>query len=95
MGPPSPGVGMSPAHPARPQVALKMGFRKFILDHGLEAPLSRPLRVLGLENAYHGDTLGAMDAQAPSVFNGDMQTPWYEGRGAFVDPPTAAMSKGR
>jgi dethiobiotin synthetase/adenosylmethionine--8-amino-7-oxononanoate aminotransferase len=31
------------------------------------------VEVLGLQNSYHGDTLGAMDCGAPSVFNGPMQ----------------------
>lgn len=50
--------------------------------------------MVGLENAYHGDTLGAMDCVAPSVFNAPSQAPWYRGRGLFFDPPYVAMSKG-
>lgn len=51
----------------------------------------RVLQVLSLQGAYHGDTLGAMDCTAPSPFNGRRQTPWYAGRGAFLDPPYVAM----
>lgn len=50
--------------------------------------------MLGLTEGYHGDTLGAMDAVAPSPFNGRLQTPWYTGRGLFLEPPTAALQRG-
>ncbi|KAG2439490.1 hypothetical protein HXX76_004844 [Chlamydomonas incerta] len=53
------------------------------------------LLVLGLQGAYHGDTLGAQDCVAPSVFNGRLQAPWYRGRGLFLEPPYVAMSAGR
>jgi dethiobiotin synthetase/adenosylmethionine--8-amino-7-oxononanoate aminotransferase len=103
------------------EVALKMAFRRYALDHGLvaavpsssssprnsnssskssnssssgtsqpdEAAAAAPpaLDVLALSNAYHGDTLGAMDCAAPSPFNGPLQTPWYSGRGLFLEPP--------
>jgi dethiobiotin synthetase/adenosylmethionine--8-amino-7-oxononanoate aminotransferase len=52
------------------------------------------LAVVGLQEGYHGDTLGAMDAVAPSPFNGRLQTPWYTGRGLFLDPPTVALQQG-
>ena len=51
--------------------------------------------MLGLQNAYHGDTLGAMDCVAPSVYNGRLQAPWYRGRGIFLHPPYVSMVKGR
>ena len=53
------------------------------------------MQVLGLQNAYHGDTLGAMDCVAPSVYNGRLQAPWYRGRGIFLHPPYVSMVKGR
>jgi dethiobiotin synthetase/adenosylmethionine--8-amino-7-oxononanoate aminotransferase len=56
--------------------------------------LSVAFQVLGLCEAYHGDTLGAMDAVGPSPFNGRGQTPWYKGRGLFLDPPTVAVEAG-
>lgn len=52
------------------------------------------MQVLGLTEGYHGDTLGAMDAVAPSPFNGRLQTPWYTGRGLFLEPPTVALQQG-
>ncbi len=53
------------------------------------------MQIVGLRDSYHGDTLGAMDAGAPSAFNGPRQTPWYRGRGLFLAPPTAALVRGR
>jgi dethiobiotin synthetase/adenosylmethionine--8-amino-7-oxononanoate aminotransferase len=50
--------------------------------------------VLALTNSYHGDTLGAMDCAAASPFNGPLQTPWYSGRGLFLDPPHLALVRG-
>ncbi|KAG7021738.1 Bifunctional dethiobiotin synthetase/7,8-diamino-pelargonic acid aminotransferase, mitochondrial, partial [Cucurbita argyrosperma subsp. argyrosperma] len=84
------------------EIALKMAFRKFSFDHGIhdaqecnaEAP--RPeLMVLALNGSYHGDTLGAMEAQAPSCYTGFLQQPWYSGRGVFLDPPTVYMHGGK
>ena len=51
--------------------------------------------MVGLQDSYHGDTLGAMDCGAPSPFNGPRQTPWYAGRGLFLAPPSAALIRGR
>ncbi|KAK9827392.1 hypothetical protein WJX81_006165 [Elliptochloris bilobata] len=66
------------------EVALKMAFRKFLADHAeVAAALSckdaPELQVVGLQDSYHGDTLGAMDCGAPSPFNGPRQTPWEGG----------------
>ena len=57
---------------------------------GLPSDAAARLRVLAVEGSYHGDTLGAMDMQAPSVFNGPDQSPWYTPRGVFLTPPTAS-----
>ena len=51
--------------------------------------------MVGLQDSYHGDTLGAMDCGAPSPFNGPRQTPWYAGRGLFLAPPSVALVRGR
>ena len=76
------------------EVALKMAFRKYMVDRNILHDDHVELHVLGLQGAYHGDTLGTMDAVPPSVFNGRLQTPWFEGRGLFLDPPTVAMKNG-
>ncbi|KAL6751462.1 pyridoxal phosphate-dependent transferase [Haematococcus lacustris] len=81
------------------EVALKMAFRKFMVDKGLAsgstATAAVQLQVVGLQDAYHGDTLGAMDCVAPSVFNAPLQTPWYRGRGLFLQAPNLGMVRGR
>ncbi|KAJ1433507.1 Pyridoxal phosphate-dependent transferase, major domain [Sesbania bispinosa] len=81
------------------EIALKMAFRKFSVDHGLirdsnedtTNERSIELMVLALQRSYHGDTLGAMEAQAPSSYTGFLQQPWYTGRGLFLDPPSVSM----
>ena len=57
------------------EVGLKMALRKFRADNGDVAGTA--LEVVGLQNGYHGDTLGAMDAVAPSAFNGLEHMPWW------------------
>ncbi|KAL0037506.1 hypothetical protein WJX77_000433 [Trebouxia sp. C0004] len=53
------------------------------------------LHVIGLTNGYHGDTLGAMDAVAETPYNNDDQTPWFQSRGLFLQPPTVGMTQGQ
>ena len=65
------------------EVGLKMAFRLFEARRN-KGPVSS-LKVLALKDTYHGDTLGAMDAVAPSSFNA--REPWYSGRGVFLDYP--------
>ncbi|KAL5699264.1 Bifunctional dethiobiotin synthetase/7 [Ranunculus cassubicifolius] len=82
------------------EVALKMAFRKFSFDHGVLSDFRKgrttkkpvEFKVLALNGSYHGDTLGAMEAQAPSPYTGFLQQPWYRGRGLFLDPPTIFIS---
>lgn len=83
------------------EIALKMAFRKFASDHGFLPECSErdsgknfpEFKVLALRGSYHGDTLGAMEAQAPSPYTGFLQQPWYSGRGLFLDPPTVFYNK--
>jgi dethiobiotin synthetase/adenosylmethionine--8-amino-7-oxononanoate aminotransferase len=77
------------------EVALKMAFRKYMKDHDILENDEISVDVLGVQGAYHGDTLGTMDAVAPSVFNGRLQTPWFKGRGRFLDPPTIQLRNGK
>eukprot|EP00177_Eucheuma_denticulatum_P007103 GFKZ01012915.1.p1 GENE.GFKZ01012915.1~~GFKZ01012915.1.p1 ORF type:complete len:759 (-),score=112.19 GFKZ01012915.1:2737-5013(-) len=73
------------------EVALKMAFRKRAVDFPNRTRL--PVKIVGLDGCYHGDTLGVMDCSPSSDFNLS-QTPWYEPRGLFFEPPTAAMRNG-
>ena len=75
------------------EVALKMAFRTFEARRGGVAGPHAPLHVLALAGGYHGDTLGAMDAAAPSPFNA-RQTPRYDPRGLFLPPPVLAVRGG-
>ena len=64
-------------------------------ESALEEAANLPqVQVLAFNGSYHGDTLGTMDMQAPSVFTGPLQTPWYKPRGLFMEPPTLQLVKG-
>ncbi|KAM0933792.1 putative dethiobiotin synthase, Adenosylmethionine--8-amino-7-oxononanoate transaminase [Dioscorea sansibarensis] len=84
------------------EIALKMAFRKFSFDHGIAVDSDNGIvadrcydfKVLALSGSYHGDTLGAMEAQAPSSYTSFRQQPWYSGRGLFLDPPMIFISDG-
>ena len=65
------------------EAALKMAFRAAKIWQNI--PVGAHISVLGLQNSYHGDTLGAMDATSPSVYNGT--TPWYAPRGVWFEVP--------
>jgi dethiobiotin synthetase/adenosylmethionine--8-amino-7-oxononanoate aminotransferase len=73
------------------EVGIKMGLRaackRYDWDSGKEH-----VGVLGLKGSYHGDTIGAMDASEPCVFNEKVD--WYRGRGHWFDFPTFKMKKG-
>ncbi|KAI9320392.1 hypothetical protein BX666DRAFT_2080705 [Dichotomocladium elegans] len=73
------------------EVGLKMAFGAAKLRYGW--PDQAPLDVLGLEGGYHGDTIGAMDACSPNVYNKNVQ--WYSPRGHWLAPPSIHISKGK
>ncbi|KAI5069010.1 hypothetical protein GOP47_0015311 [Adiantum capillus-veneris] len=78
------------------EIAIKMALRKYLRDHQLLTKASQNrntlnLKVLALRDSYHGDTLGAQEAQAPTAYTGFLQQPWYQGRGLFLDPPYIFM----
>ncbi|CAI0427846.1 unnamed protein product [Linum tenue] len=64
------------------EIALKMAFRKFYNENDVLSGRSNTvercfeLKVLALNGSYHGDTLGAMEAQAPSSYTAFTQQPW-------------------
>jgi dethiobiotin synthetase/adenosylmethionine--8-amino-7-oxononanoate aminotransferase len=69
------------------KMALRASCKRYDWDHGNEH-----VGVLGLKGSYHGDTIGAMDASEPCVFNEKVD--WYRGRGYWFDYPTFKMKKG-
>jgi dethiobiotin synthetase/adenosylmethionine--8-amino-7-oxononanoate aminotransferase len=81
------------------EVALKMALKasrvRYAQDPALagKTPEQLNLGVIGLMGAYHGDTIGAMDAAEPNVYN--EQVDWYRTRGLFFDPPQWHMKKGK
>ncbi|CAN7040286.1 unnamed protein product [Brassica oleracea var. botrytis] len=84
------------------EIALKVAFRKFCVDHetllefseGRDEKKHIVVKVLALRGSYRGDTLGAMEAQAPSPYTGFLQQLWYTGKGLFLDPPTDILFNG-
>ena len=74
------------------EVGIKMGLRASCRRYGWDAA-KEEIGVLGLKGAYHGDTIGAMDASEPSVYN--QKVDWYRGRGWWFDYPTFKIRKGR
>lgn len=52
----------------------------------------REWKILGLQGSYHGDTIGAMDASEPSIFNERIE--WYRGRGDWFAPPSVGIRNG-
>lgn len=71
------------------EVALKMGLASYSRRHHLSESQRRTIGVLGLRGSYHGDTIGAMDASEPSVYNSEVD--WYSGRGFWMDPPQLTL----
>ncbi|KAI9288957.1 pyridoxal phosphate-dependent transferase [Umbelopsis sp. AD052] len=73
------------------EVAIKMAIRSTTIRYGWDDKL-KP-EIIGLNGSYHGDTIGAMDACAPNVYNGQVQ--WYQPRGHWYDPPTVQTRRGK
>lgn len=76
------------------EVALKVAFRlrSARLTFSGNTPPFAPLKVIGLRDSYHGDTIGAMDAASPNTFNA--REPWYQGRGVWAPFPTIGIEGG-
>ena len=75
------------------EVALKMGLNTYIKSNGSFISKKHDLGVLGLQNSYHGDTIGAMSASPPSSFN--EQVPWYRPRGVWLETPNIGIFRGK
>lgn len=75
------------------EVAVKMALRAAIVRHKPQKPRNLDVRILGLKNSYHGDTIGTMDCSEPSIFNEKVD--WYSGRGIWLDFPTVKMRQGQ
>lgn len=73
------------------EVATKMALTASFDRYKWDIPKG-DLGILGLKGSYHGDTIGAMDASEPSVYNGKVH--WYKGRGYWFDFPQVKMVDG-
>lgn len=74
------------------EVSLKMAFKKRQINVP-EKNHCKDIRIVGLVDSYHGDTLGVMDCSEESDFN-ESQTPWYKPRGIFLKPSTIYLRRG-
>ncbi|OCK82396.1 PLP-dependent transferase [Lepidopterella palustris CBS 459.81] len=73
------------------EVGIKMALKASSVRYGWESS-STDIGIIGLKGSYHGDTIGAMDASEPSVYNKKVE--WYRGRGYWFDYPQVKMRKG-
>ncbi|KAF9106273.1 hypothetical protein BGX29_009922 [Mortierella sp. GBA35] len=51
------------------------------------------IEVLGVDGGYHGDTIGAMNACSPNVYNA--QVTWYKSHGHWFSPPTVVYKNSK
>lgn len=74
------------------EVGIKMALRAACKRYDWDGS-KEDIGILGLKGSYHGDTIGAMDASEPCVYN--KKVDWYRGRGHWFDFPTVKMRKGK
>ncbi|GIZ37873.1 hypothetical protein CKM354_000130400 [Cercospora kikuchii] len=75
------------------EVAVKMALRATVERYKPHDRKNLDIRIVGLTNSYHGDTIGTMDCSEPSIYNEKVE--WYRGRGIWLDFPTVKMSEGQ
>lgn len=73
------------------EVALKMALKAARVRYGQDKETLK-LGIIGFTGSYHGDTIGAMDASDPNVYNEEVD--WYQARGLFYDPPDLKLING-
>ncbi|ORY98514.1 pyridoxal phosphate-dependent transferase [Syncephalastrum racemosum] len=73
------------------EVSLKMALKATATRYGWDN--ATQVDVLGIDGAYHGDTIGTMDACPPNVYNEQVQ--WYQPRGHWLQPPSVHISRGQ
>ncbi|KAF9899684.1 hypothetical protein BX616_002895 [Lobosporangium transversale] len=68
------------------EVALKMAL-KASQDRYIDlGQATGQVEVIGIDGGYHGDTIGAMNACSPNLYNA--QVTWYKSHGHWFNPPT-------
>jgi dethiobiotin synthetase/adenosylmethionine--8-amino-7-oxononanoate aminotransferase len=75
------------------EVAIKMGMRTFQERFGIQPESDVEWIVCAQQDCYHGDTLGVMDVEEPSIFNQN-QHPWYQSKGLLLATPTLGFCDG-
>ncbi|KAF2214369.1 hypothetical protein CERZMDRAFT_110698 [Cercospora zeae-maydis SCOH1-5] len=75
------------------EVAVKMALRATVERYKPQDRKNLDIRIVGLTNSYHGDTIGTMDCSEPSIYNEKVE--WYRGRGIWLDFPTVKMRNGQ
>ena len=73
------------------EIALKMALKASRVRYN-DTKDALKLGVIGFTGSYHGDTIGAMDASDPNVYNAEVD--WYDPKGLFFDPPSVKLQKG-
>ncbi|KAG0044167.1 hypothetical protein BGZ83_010587 [Gryganskiella cystojenkinii] len=68
------------------EVALKMALKASQDRYVDLGKATGKVEVLGIDGGYHGDTIGAMNACSPNVYNA--QVTWYKSHGHWFTPPT-------
>lgn len=72
------------------EVGMKMALKGAAARYGWAD--EDTVEIIGLNNSYHGDTMGAMDMSEPGVYNKKVH--WYSGRGFWFDTPSVQMRDG-
>ncbi|KAG0006967.1 hypothetical protein BGZ65_000991 [Modicella reniformis] len=71
------------------EVALKMALKASQDRYAHLGQHTGKIEVLGIDGGYHGDTIGAMNACSPNLYNA--QVAWYKPHGHYFNPPTVVF----
>ncbi|KAF9204845.1 hypothetical protein BGZ49_004800 [Haplosporangium sp. Z 27] len=71
------------------EVALKMALKASQDRYTHLGSATGRVEVIGIDGGYHGDTIGAMNACSPNLYNA--QVTWYKAHGHWFSPPTVVF----
>ncbi|KAG0003207.1 hypothetical protein BGZ80_010704 [Entomortierella chlamydospora] len=71
------------------EVALKMALKASQDRYVHLGEATGRVEVIGIDGGYHGDTIGAMNACSPNLYNA--QVTWYKAHGHWFSPPTVVF----
>ncbi|KAF9922068.1 hypothetical protein FBU30_007842 [Linnemannia zychae] len=71
------------------EVALKMALKASQDRYANLGEATGRIEVIGVDGGYHGDTIGAMNACSPNLYNA--QVTWYKAHGHWFSPPTVVF----